>query len=140
MSDTATIPNPTAPLITVMLDRERHLKFGWNAKVALEYEVGRREKRKVNFLKVEEWNRQFSDMNCTNVQLLLWAGLVWEDAELSIDSVGDLLDEHIKNFTAICEAVSEALNRHVLSMSAEEDSGGDSRKRPLPMAKPPAAT
>ena len=134
------IPNPVAPLITVILDRERHLKFGWNAKVALEYEVGRREKRKVNFLKVKEWNRQFSDMNCTNVQLLLWAGLVWEDSELSIESVGDLLDEHIKDFKAICEAVSEALKRHVLSMSAAENSGGDSRGRPLAEEKTPAAT
>ncbi len=139
MPDTTAIPNPTAAPVMIQLDHERHLLFEFNSKVALEYEIKRREKREVNLFEPKEWNRIFKNFNHTNVRMLLWASLLWEDPELQIQDVGRLLEQHMQNFTAICEAVAEAMKRHLAFLTAALDSGGDSRGRPLAVEKTPAA-
>ncbi len=140
MPDTATIPNPTAAPVTVQLDHERHLLFEYNSKVALEYEIKRREKREVNLFDPKEWSRVFKNMNHANVRMLVWASLLWEDPDLSIDQVGVMLDQKMGSFPAICEAVSEAMKRHLAFLAVALDSGGDSRGRPLAAERTPAST
>jgi len=74
------------PAIAIMLDRERHLKFGLRALRAIEEKTGR------SALGDEFWKDK--EPSTEDFITLIWAGLLHEDKELTIDQVIDLVDEY----------------------------------------------
>ncbi len=113
------IPNPTAPTFEVELDRKRRLKFDWNSVCAIESVT------KKNMLQKKNWDAIFRNMDASNVRLLLWAALVWEDSGLALADVGRMLS---KTGQAGVPGIVEALNRAIEAHTLRADSG---EERPL---------
>lgn len=81
MSEEKNIERPSAPTFEITLDKVRHLKFDFNALALAEKETGK------NLLKGEAW----VDMNAGDIRAFLWAGLLWEDPQLTLETVGSLI-------------------------------------------------
>lgn len=79
--------------ITIKLDTERVLKFNLNSLVKLE-EIG------VDVQGLQD-NAKISD-----IRSILWAGLVHEDKELTLEIVGELVD--IENLKEVTDAIAKA--------------------------------
>jgi hypothetical protein len=84
------------PKTTVTLDRERTLKFDFNALVAAEEKTG------TNYLFMPK-----KGIGMKDVRALVWAGCLWEDPDIAIEEVGKCLDPH-KNVKQAMAAVTEA--------------------------------
>ncbi len=109
------IPNPTAPTFEIELDRKRNLLFDWNSAAAVETVT------KKNMLVKENWDAIFRNMNVTNLRLLLWAGLVWEDPDLTIGDVGRLISRIAQeSLPAVIEQLNHAITAH-LAQAEEKD-------------------
>ena len=78
----AEVKSKTVP-ITLQDGKERHLRFTLNALALLEEKYGSVEKA---FEEVQKSN------SVIGLRYLLWAGLSWEDAELTEHDVGNLID------------------------------------------------
>jgi hypothetical protein len=76
------VKSKTVPLI-LMDGKERHLRFTLNALAELEDKYGSVE---AAFNKVEKEN------SVSALRYVLWAGLMWEDDELTEKQVGNLID------------------------------------------------
>ena len=76
------IKSKSVPLV-LMDGKERHLRFTLNALAELEDKYGSVE---AAFNKVEQEN------SVAALRFVLWAGLSWEDDELTERTVGDLID------------------------------------------------
>lgn len=76
------IKSKSVPLV-LMDGKERHLRFTLNALAELEDKYGSVE---AAFNKVEQEN------SVAALRFVLWAGLSWEDDELTERMVGDLID------------------------------------------------
>ena len=76
------VKSKTVPLI-LMDGKERHLRFTLNALAELEDKYGSVE---AAFSKVEKEN------SVSALRYVLWAGLMWEDDELTEKQVGNLID------------------------------------------------
>jgi len=89
------------PSVPIHLDRERHLKFDLNACCQIEKQTG-----KNYFTLIAP-----GGLTATDLRAFLWAGLVHEDEELTVEAVGEMIRpgsiEHI--LEAIGKAVSESL-------------------------------
>ncbi len=110
------IRNPTAPTFEIELDRKRHLLFDWNSAAAVE-SITRK-----NMLVKENWDAIFRNMNVTNLRLLLWAGLVWEDPDLTIGDVGRMISRIAQNsLPAVIEQLNEAITAHLLQGEEKDD-------------------
>lgn len=96
IKDRAGILNPAVP---IMLDRERHLKFGLRALRAIEEKTG---KSALGGVFWEGKNPSTDDFTT-----LIWAGLLHEDKTLTIDQVIDLVDEH-SSIPELLAALSKA--------------------------------
>lgn len=74
-----------AKITEIKLDKERHLKYGFNALVELEKTI----------------NRPLSELDeglsMSDLRALLYVGLKWEDTNLTEESVGDLMDDGMEN-------------------------------------------
>lgn len=84
------------PFVVVELDRPRKLRFGMNQLALLEEALG---------IPVSELGN--IKMGVKELRLFLWAGLSWEDPELTPEKVGELADE--ADFAYLAEKVGEAL-------------------------------
>lgn len=78
----ADVKSKTVP-ITLQDGKERHLRFTLNALAELEERYGSVEEA---FKKVEGGN------SIVALRTVIWAGLVWEDPELTEQMVGNLID------------------------------------------------
>lgn len=70
--------------ITFDADKSRNLKFGMNALIQLEKELG----KPLTSMGTDEFKLE-------DLRTMLYIGLKWEDKKLSQDSVGDIMDEAI---------------------------------------------
>lgn len=87
-----------AKLITIELDRERHLKYNLNAIITAEKVSGR------SFGDLNKGKMDFDFMRA-----LIYAGLLHEDETLTVDAVGDLID--FDNIEYVSEKLGEALQK-----------------------------
>ena len=88
--------DPTLPQVTLILGGvERHLCFDFNAIVIAEKATG------VNLL-----HAIVKDVNATNLRGLLWAALLKESPELTVDEVGSLIT--MRNSNIIYQALITA--------------------------------
>lgn len=97
----------TAPQILVDLDRERRLRYDFNALRLIESETGK------NMLDQSSW----ASMNATEVVVLIWAGLKWEAKELTLDDVGAML--HPGNLEGLMAKIEKAWSTSMPEPSTE---------------------
>ncbi|KAA0957693.1 hypothetical protein FQ085_06485 [Planococcus sp. ANT_H30] len=86
-------------IVQIKMDKERNLKFGMNAVVKLEKDLG---------MSIAEMQ---DEMSMENLMKITFYGLKWEDKKLNFDDIGDLMDaaiEHYETFAAVIELVMEA--------------------------------
>ena len=105
------------PVVSIMLDKERHLKFGLKALKAIEGAT------KKNTLSGEFWGRP----SAHDFSALLWAGLLHEEPSLTIEQTDDLVDNY-SSIGAISESIAEAWGAAM--PEPEEDKGAD-KESPL---------
>lgn len=95
-------------LVPIQLDKKRHLKFDLNAFAELEELYG-------------DMNAVFEAMqkgSIKAIRAMLWAGLVHEDKELTIEQVGSMID--MSNINDVVETVSKAIGE---ALPKVEDDG-----------------
>ena len=82
--------------VTIILDRPRTLRYGLNALAKVEDITGQ------NIMGLDLNNVSIKDLLA-----IIYAGLYHEDKELTVEKVGDLIDEH-SNITEVAEKLGEA--------------------------------
>lgn len=82
--------------VTIILDRPRTLRYGLNALAKVEDITGK------NIMGLDLNNVSIKDLLA-----IIYAGLYHEDKELTVEKVGDLIDEH-SNITEVAEKLGEA--------------------------------
>lgn len=88
--------DPTLPNVSLILNGvERHLAFDFNAIVQVELLTG------INLLK-----SAITELSATNVRALLWASLLKENPDLTVEEVGGWITMH--NVVLIQQAVITA--------------------------------
>lgn len=85
-------------VVTVNLDRERHLKFNLNALILAEEITGK---------KLAELEKDKGAFDLAFLRAMLYAGLKHEDKELTLEEVGDLID--MDNMEDVTEKLGEAM-------------------------------
>lgn len=101
---------PTAPQVAVELDRTRHLRFDFNAAANFEAVTGK------NMFQ----GGTLGSLSATDMRAFLWACLVWEDAELTLDNVGALI--HFGNLAEVTGKLTE-----VYQSNTPTGDGGEGR-------------
>ena len=84
------------PSVLINLDRPRNIRLGTNALVKVEESTGR------------SLTEIGSSFGIKEIRVVLWAGLIHEDKELTLDAVDDLIDD--AGFDYVADKVGEALN------------------------------
>jgi hypothetical protein len=87
---------PTVKTVTIELDRERALRFDFNALSLFEETTG------LNSLDASIWQ----SLNAKNLRAMLWAALKHDDPSLTQEQVGSML--HSGNIGYITERITEA--------------------------------
>ena len=82
-----------------MLDKERHIRFDLNAFAELEEATGKTLTDSID---------DIGKGSLKTVRTVLWAGLAWEDPELTPQMVGSYIGMH--NLSAVTEALTEAIS------------------------------
>ena len=117
-------PKPSG--IEIHLDKSRHLRFGLNALAALENELG------------ASIQAVFSDIDrvgFTQIRGILWAGLLHEMPDLTVEKAGDL-------FEAIPEEVASTFpekNEYLITKIGEAFGNDVESKKKSPRAAPAVA-
>jgi hypothetical protein len=73
-------------VVTFEADKKRHLKYGMNALIQLEKELGK-----------PLASIGAGEVKLEDLRTMLYIGLKWEDKELTYEQVGDVMDEAIEN-------------------------------------------
>jgi hypothetical protein len=100
-----------APVVKIFLDRERTMKYDFYALSKLEEETG------YSVLDEATWE----NMKIRDVVKFLWAGLIHEDPELSVDDVAKMI--HFGNVRDVMNAISETFHQSLPSPAGQEASG-----------------
>ncbi len=87
------------PVITVMLDKERHLKLTLGAMLAFQEATGK------NLLDYKVTSGMGKKMTLEDLRAMLWSMLRHEDKAITLDEVGDFID--ISNMASIAGAIAE---------------------------------
>lgn len=87
--------NKQRGFVKVTLDKERNLRYTMNALAEIEDQLG-----------VPLAELQTVQMTMKNIRVILWAGLIHEDKELTQEDVGDFVD--LENMQEVQERVAEA--------------------------------
>lgn len=82
-------------IVAINLDRERHLKFNLNSLITIERITGQR------------FDKMGDDMSLETLRAMLFAGLSWEDKELTLDEIGELID--FENLEQVMDKLNEAM-------------------------------
>lgn len=117
--------HPIFPLTPLELDRPRHLLFNNAAKIAFEEATGLSALDPVALFG-KKWSQR-------TLNGLLWAGLRHEDPELTLEQVGELLDEHRDRLREIVKAISDAW---VASLPAKKEAPADATANPPHLKMP----
>lgn len=80
----------------IQLDKSRNFRFGMKALVLIE--------KKLN---VKVTNLDFDNLGIEDMATLIWAGLVHEDKDLTVDKVMDLIDDH-SDMQTVFETMNKA--------------------------------
>ena len=86
-------------IVQIKMDKERNLKYGMNAVIKLEKDLG------MSITEMQE------GMSMENLVKIAFYGLKWEDKKLTIEDVGDLMDsaiEHYETFDEVIKLIMEA--------------------------------
>lgn len=84
--------------VEVELDKKRHFRFTMNSLEVIEDELGfQLHEMKDKQLKIKE------------IKVIMWAGLIHEDGELTKEQVGDMID--LDNMAYVQEKLGEAFER-----------------------------
>ena len=89
------MPQPV-PLIPIMLDKPRNLRFGYNAICDYETVSGER-----------FTNLSKNELTCSQLRVLLWASLRHEDPTLTLEMVGDMMG--FSGLSEIAKDVTKAI-------------------------------
>lgn len=115
------IPQPSPPrpieLVPIVLDKERTLRLDFNALRKAEII------NKKNYLKSESWQ----DLSISDMTVLVWAGLLHEDKNLSIETVGAAI--HGGNLDYVGDCLMRAQSQ---ATDNGKESDGDADADPLP--------
>lgn len=109
-----------APTVKIELDRERHLKFDLNAACQIEEHTGK------NYFKMLG-----DGLTASDLRAVLWAGLVHEDADLTIEQIGAMI--HPGKVVTLMEAISEAVTASLPESTEQQEAQVE---RPLAVAEP----
>jgi len=102
---------PTVPVVKITLDKERTLRFDFNAYCAFEEKTGQ------SALSADIWLKP----NATTTRALLWAALLHEDPSLKLTDVGAMV--HIGNFKEVSDKIQEATIASSPEPSGEAEDG-----------------
>ena len=85
--------------ISIQADKARNLRYNFNALIKLE-EAG------IDITTLEQ------NISFKNINTLVWAGLIHEDKELTIEQAGDVIDEAMEHegLKGLMEKVGEAIS------------------------------
>lgn len=86
------------PAVTITLDKKRHLLLNINAMVAFEDATGK------NMLQ----GANLDNFSAKDFRALLWACLIHEDRDLTLENVGAMIDT--SNMTEVVGKLTEAWN------------------------------
>jgi len=111
---------PTIKTVKIELDKERTLRFDFNALSHFEEATG------LNSLDASVWK----NLNARNLKAMLWAALKHEDDALTLPQVGAML--HSGNVNYITEKITEAYRAAAPQGDGEEAEDGDGKKDPPP--------
>jgi hypothetical protein len=95
------MPEKVNPAISIMLDRERHLKFTLGAIIRFKEATGKDLRKKEVAAAIQK------DLDLEDLRAIIWACLAHEDKELTLEAVGDLID--LSNMSEISAKFNEAL-------------------------------
>lgn len=84
-------------IVTIEMDKARNLKFGMNALIELEKELGK------PLTELSE-----GGVSLETLRSMVYVGLKWEDKKLSRENIGDLMDEVVEKHGM--EYLSEKIN------------------------------
>ena len=96
--------------VLIELDKARRLKYDVNAFVAIEEALG------------TTLGRAFRSPGLREVRALLWAGLQWEDRDLTPEDVGDIIQTYLENggdLDKLTDAIRKALEGSRLIRSTD---------------------
>jgi hypothetical protein len=99
---------PTTPTVKIELDRERTLRFDFNALSAFEEQTG------LSALEPDVWTTP----NARTLRALLWSAMLHEDELLTIKTVGAMI--HSGNMKYVSEKIREA-SLAASPVSSDED-------------------
>ena len=97
-------------LVNIKLDKTRHIFFGLRAQKMTEKMLGIK-----SFLGY--MNTTKGEIGANEMSTILYAGLLWEDNDITLDSVIDLVDEH-SNIITVIEAIGKAIQ---IAMSNDKE-------------------
>ncbi|MCW6094547.1 hypothetical protein LAV60_15355 [Clostridium sporogenes] len=85
-------------IIVINLDKERHLRYNLNALILAEKTTGK---------KLTELGKEKDTFDLEFLRGMLYAGLKWEDKELTLEEVGDFID--MDNLEYVTGKLEEAM-------------------------------
>ena len=111
------------------LDKPRQLKFGFKASRLIREKFGDKDFRDIGNMHMDE------------MPTVAWAGLVWEDQNLSVEKVEEMLDKKIPEFYTIIqcmEVIVEAVAAHIGAPSIPTQKKKKKTKKKQPEKKIPS--
>jgi hypothetical protein len=109
--------------VPIELDKQRNLRFGFKAMVALESLYDNR-----GFTDIVEEIRINPKMG--DIQKVFWAGLQWEDSELTMGKTADILDDC--NLADVLSKLMEAVNVALKAKNSQAGAEKKKKKNPTP--------
>jgi len=104
--------------VAVTVDRERHLRYDWNAIAEIEAHFG-----DVSF---ETLYADVRGVGLNKLRVLVWGGLRWEDPTLTISKTGEILSQYLDDggdLEILFEKVTDALE--AAGFAEKEKGDGD---------------
>lgn len=92
--------------VKVKLDKLRKLKYGFNAFVEMEEALGK---------PVTDLGKD--SVSFKDIRVMLWAGLLHDDPDISLEEVGDLVDD-ADSLSDVAEKITEGI---ALALGTEEE-------------------
>jgi len=111
------MPDKVNPIVTIQLDKERHIKLGMKACKRFEELTGK------HIWVAKTWD----DLSTEDISLLLWTGLLHEDPNLTADEVEELADQY-STLGIVANAVVQALSA---AMAEPKGGKGNTSENPL---------
>ena len=91
----------TTAVVPVELDKKRNLRYDFNALIEIEEMTG----KSINIVLGSLGSGD--DARLSDVRLLIYAGLKWEDPDLTVEETGAIIGLH--DITSLTAAISNAL-------------------------------